>query len=241
MITGCPVCPASYVYETLPPRSWFNRPLCGSPAHEQMSAQIRILEEKLSSMTSLLGSLEQIFSTYPPRTSPDRRGRRAAVLVPLVETPSGVRLLLTKRTDTVEHHKGQISFPGGAADETDASLTDTALREALEEIGLPPGMVRILGMSDEVWTPSGFLITPIIGIISALPPLLPNPDEVREIFTVPFEAFFDANNLRQEPRMVEGIERTVYFYDVADEPVWGATAFIIYRLVSLVREHGWGI
>jgi 8-oxo-dGTP pyrophosphatase MutT (NUDIX family) len=189
-------------------------------------------------MTSLLLSLEHILSSYPSKQYIDRPGRRAAVLVPLVESEAGVQLLLTKRTDTVEHHKGQISFPGGAADEADTSLTDTALREAFEEIGLPPGMVRILGISDEVWTPSGFLITPIIGVISVLPPMLPNPSEVQEIFTVPFESFFDEARLRQELRMVEGKERPVYFYDVGSEPVWGATAFIIHRLVSLLREHG---
>ena len=190
-------------------------------------------------MHTLLQYLEHIFSSYASRPHTGRTGRRAAVLVPLIAADTGFQLLLTKRTDTVEHHKGQISFPGGAADECDASLIGTALREAYEEIGLPPEAVRILGMQDEVWTPTGFLITPIIGVISALPALVPNPAEVRDIMCVPFEAFFDERRLRQETRVIDGIDRIVYFYDVGDEPVWGATAFIIHRLVSLLREHGW--
>jgi 8-oxo-dGTP pyrophosphatase MutT (NUDIX family) len=188
-------------------------------------------------MMSLLQSLEHIFSIYPSRPHPNQDGRRAAVLVPLIEVSEGFDVLFTKRTDTVEHHKGQISFPGGAADATDTSLTDTALREAFEEIGLPSASVRILGILDEVWTPSGFLITPIIGVITAMPRLLANPAEVREIFYVPFEAFFDERKLRTEIRLLEGKERLIYYYDVGDEPVWGVTALIMHRLVTLVREH----
>jgi len=188
-------------------------------------------------MKPLLQSLEQIFATYPSRPHPDRSGRRAAVLVPLIATPDGFRLLLTKRTHIVEHHKGQISFPGGAADECDAFPVGTALRESFEEVGLHSDAVRVIGALDEVWTPSGFLITPIIGVIAAMPVLLPNPAEVGEILSFPFEAFFDDSALRTELRTIEGVERTVYFYDVGEEPVWGATALIIHRLVTLLREH----
>jgi 8-oxo-dGTP pyrophosphatase MutT (NUDIX family) len=187
-------------------------------------------------MTALLQNLEEIFSTYAARSLPDQSGRRAAVLVPLVLSPAGIQLLLTKRTDTVEHHKGQISFPGGAADESDVSLIGTALREAFEEIGLPSDAVRILGMLDEVWTPSGFLITPIIGVIAAMPLLLPNPAEVQEIISIPFMDFFQKNNVRTEVRQTGGTDRLVYFYDVGAEPVWGATALIIHRLVALLDE-----
>jgi 8-oxo-dGTP pyrophosphatase MutT (NUDIX family) len=192
-------------------------------------------------MTSLLQSLEYLFTAYRSSLHANQSGRHAAVLVPLVETPNGFQLLLTKRTDTVEHHKGQISFPGGVADDGDSSLTGTALREAFEEIGLPPESVRILGILDEVHTPSGFLITPVIGVVSALPVLQPNPAEVCEIISVPFELFFDEGNMYTELRSIEGKERLIYFYTVGAEPVWGATAFIIHRLVSLLREHGPGM
>ncbi len=199
--------------------------------------EISHIEWKTVASMALLQSLEQIFSTYPSRPHPDRSGRRAAVLVALVATPDGYRLLLTKRTHLVEHHKGQISFPGGAADECDEFPVGTALRESFEEVGLNPEDVRILGALDEVWTPSGFLITPIIGVIAAMPVLLPNPAEVCEILSIPFEAFFDDSTLRTEVRSFDDVDRTVYFYDIGEEPVWGATALIIHRLVTLIREH----
>jgi 8-oxo-dGTP pyrophosphatase MutT (NUDIX family) len=189
-------------------------------------------------MTPLLRSLEHLFAVYPSRLHPNQSGRRAAVLVPLIESGGRFDLLLTKRTETVEHHKGQISFPGGAVDACDDSLIAAALREAYEEVGLPADAVRILGALDEVSTPSGFLITPIIGVIAALPELSANPAEVREIFCVPFEAFFDESRVREELRVIDGIKRIVYFYDIGTEPVWGATAFIIHRLVALLREYG---
>ncbi|MGE5314849.1 MAG: NUDIX hydrolase, partial [Acidobacteriota bacterium] len=136
--------------------------------------------------------LEQLLASYTPRLYQEQSGRQSAVLVPIIEADDGsFDLLLTKRTDRVEHHKGQISFPGGAADPQDESLTATALREAFEEIGLPEDAVRVLGVLDQVWTPSGFLITPIVGIIdSPMPLLAPSPAEVEEILIVPLEHFF---------------------------------------------------
>lgn len=183
--------------------------------------------------------LEQLLASYAPRLYQEQSGRQSAVLVPIIEADDGsFDLLLTKRTDRVEHHKGQISFPGGAADPQDESLTATALREAFEEIGLPEDAVRVLGVLDQVWTPSGFLITPIVGIIdSPMPLLAPSPAEVEEILIVPLEHFFDESRLHTELRIVQGAERTVYFFDVATEPVWGATALIIHRLVNLIRAN----
>jgi 8-oxo-dGTP pyrophosphatase MutT (NUDIX family) len=160
----------------------------------------------------------------------------SAVLVPIVKNPAGLELLFTKRTDTVEHHKGQISFPGGAADETDTSPAETALRESSEEIGLDRSAVSILGMMDDLQTPSGFIVTPVVGFINQLPPLLINKDEVVEVILIPMQLFFDDSKRHSKIIELNGTKREVYFFDVWKEPVWGATAFFVKQLVDVVRN-----
>jgi 8-oxo-dGTP pyrophosphatase MutT (NUDIX family) len=160
----------------------------------------------------------------------------SAVLVPIVKKPAGMELLFTKRTDTMEHHKGQISFPGGAADETDTSLADTALRESSEEIGLDRSAVSILGMMDDLQTPSGFIVTPVVGFIEHLPPLQSNSDEVAEVIFIPMRLFFDDSRRHSKIIELNGMKREVYFFDVWKEPVWGATAFFVKQLVDVVRN-----
>jgi len=161
---------------------------------------------------------------------------KSAVLIPIVKGASGLELLLTKRTDRVEHHKGQISFPGGACDPAEITPSETALRESQEEIGLPPSAVSLLGPMDDIQTPSGFIITPVVGYIETLPPLHLNADEVAEVVLVPFEKFFDDTLRRSKSREVEGKIVEVFFYDVWKEPVWGATALFVKRLVDLLKS-----
>ena len=153
--------------------------------------------------------------------------RKAAVLILFVQSDEGLRVLLTKRTEDVEHHKGQISFPGGSQDEGDASPVETALRETEEEIGLPGGAVEVLGILDEFETPSGFAITPVVGTAQFLPPLKPNASEVAEIFQVPVSIFVDGVHERMEHRTVAGTPREVYFYQFGRHEIWGATAAIL--------------
>ena len=156
----------------------------------------------------------------------------AAVLIPLVVRANAVELLLTKRTEKVETHKGQVSFPGGMADTTDTTLIVTALREADEEIGLPATHVEVLGLLDDMATPTGFVITPVVGIVAALPELHINADEVEEIFYVALEFFADPANGRTEVREFQGRSREVWFYDCGNHLVWGATAMIIRSLLQ---------
>lgn len=159
----------------------------------------------------------------------------AAVLVPLVERTNAVELLLTKRTEKVETHKGQVSFPGGMADTEDATIIATALREAGEEIGLPASHVEVLGLLDDLATPTGFVITPVVGIVAALPELQINADEVEEILYVALEFFAHPGNGRAEVREFRGRSREVWFYDCGSHLVWGATAMIIRSLLHRLR------
>ncbi|HTY09944.1 MAG TPA: CoA pyrophosphatase [Bacteroidota bacterium] len=160
---------------------------------------------------------------------------RSAVLMPIVQRDNGLDLLFTKRSDAVEHHKGQISFPGGAADPADTSASDTALRESFEEIGLPPSAVKIIGTVDDLQTPSRFVVTPIVGAVEYLPPLHINRDEVAQVILIPLEKFFDESLRRSEFRERDGVKVEVFSYDVWEEPVWGATAFFVKQLVGLLK------
>jgi 8-oxo-dGTP pyrophosphatase MutT (NUDIX family) len=156
---------------------------------------------------------------------------RAGVLVPLIMGEEGPLLLFTRRTDHVETHKGQISFPGGMADTGDADIVRTALREADEELGVSAKLVDVKGILDDLAVPSGFIITPVVGILAALPSLTPNPQEVAEAFTVPLAFFCSPANGRSEVRDFRGERREVWFYEAGKHTIWGATAMIVRSLI----------
>jgi 8-oxo-dGTP pyrophosphatase MutT (NUDIX family) len=148
-----------------------------------------------------------------------------------------LHLLLTKRTDRVEHHKGQISFPGGVVDKSDTSPEHTALRELEEELGIPSSSVTIIGQLDDFHIPTGFIVTPIVGFIDHPIDIRLKNDEVDEILLIPLSKFFDPSLQRTEIRFLKGVDRQVYVYDVWKEPVWGATAHIIKQFTDLIGGH----
>lgn len=158
----------------------------------------------------------------------------AAVLVPVICGPDGPCILLTRRTETVETHKGQIAFPGGVVDETDSDRVHTAMREAEEELGILPSMVEPIGMLDDLSTPTGFCITPVVGILRSLPPLRLSPGEVAEAFTVPLAFFADPANAVVEQRIFRGVSRQVWSYRFGEHTIWGATGTIIHRFMDVL-------
>ncbi|MBE0555781.1 MAG: CoA pyrophosphatase, partial [Proteobacteria bacterium] len=148
-----------------------------------------------------------------------------------------LHLLFTKRTSIVEHHKGQISFPGGSADDGDSTLIETALREALEEIGLDTSRVEILGMYHDQWTPTGFRITPVVGYLPSLPSLIPNHHEVEEIIEIPVSFFLDPSNGRVRLMERSGTQIEVPYYQYGKHEIWGATAAIVRSfLADVIRD-----
>ena len=161
---------------------------------------------------------------------------QAAVLVPLIRTGKGVDLLFTKRTDSVETHKGQISFPGGVVDQEDRDPVHTALREAQEEIGLNAGEVETLGLLDDLATPTGFIITPVVGFLQQWPVLVVNEAEVAEVFSVPLEFFAGERHAERELRIVHGKAHQVWVYKRDDHVIWGATAVIIRSLLRRLES-----
>lgn len=163
---------------------------------------------------------------------PERPGfHRAGVLVPLVDSGGIQELIFTQRTETVETHKGQIAFPGGVADAADENIVATAVRELEEETGIARWAVRTVGLLDDLATPTGFLITPVVGVFDNLPSMAPNPEEVAEVFTVPLEFFLDPRNRTVERHSLQGVEREGWRYTHQGRTIWGATAVIIRSLL----------
>jgi 8-oxo-dGTP pyrophosphatase MutT (NUDIX family) len=173
----------------------------------------------------------------PPRSVCSIEGfQRAAVLVPIIHSAGSHELLLTRRTHDVETHKGQISFPGGVVDRGDRDSVHTALRETREELGIDEEMVTTVGLLDDLATPTGFIITPVVGFFSSMPPLRRNPREVAEVFFVPLSFFEDSAHVRHEQREFLGRMHDVWYYDTEKHIVWGATAAIIRSLLKRMQR-----
>ncbi|SDX88338.1 CoA pyrophosphatase [Citreimonas salinaria] len=166
---------------------------------------------------------------------PGRTLRPAGVLVAFVERGDGLALVLTKRSSRLKHHPGQIAFPGGKQDEIDADAIDAALREAHEEVGLVPETVEVLGTMPTHETVTGFLMTPVLGLIRGPFNPVPEPGEVDEIFTVPFEHVTDPARYWQQARRWRGTRRHYYTAPFGPYYIWGATARILRGLADRVN------
>lgn len=185
-------------------------------------------------------TLEQIqtfFASYRRREIHNPSLTRAGVLMILFPKNRELHFLLTKRTEDVEHHKGQISFPGGSKDDDDRDIVVTALRECEEEIGLQRNGVQILGLLDDYETPSGFAITPVVAYANGIPELTPNAQEVAEVLEVPVSVFLDKANERVEQRQWREKLYDVYYYTYRAREIWGATAGIIRSFLSALSHE----
>ena len=158
--------------------------------------------------------------------------RPAAVLVPIVLRESEPTLLLTRRTDHLHHHPGQVSFPGGRVEEQDTSPIETALRETEEEISLARHHVELLGCLPQYRTGTGFDVTPVVGLVTPPFELSPDAFEVAEVFEVPLSFLLDEANHQLHRVEVRGKLREYYAMPYGDYFIWGATAGMI---VSLYR------
>jgi 8-oxo-dGTP pyrophosphatase MutT (NUDIX family) len=186
-------------------------------------------------MTITLDQITRFFAGYERRELQKPHLKNAAVLMLFYPKAEALHVLLTKRTEDVEHHKGQISFPGGSRDKEDHDLVKTALRESEEEIGLAHDAVQVLGVFDDFETPSGFAVTPVVAYAQRLPPLSQNTIEVAEILEVPVSIFLDKRNERIEKRERLGTVLDVYFYRFGEYEIWGATAAILRAFLNELR------
>ena len=156
--------------------------------------------------------------------------RPAGVLIPVVDRPDGLTVLFTRRTDHLHAHAGQISFPGGGAEQGDDSIVDTALRETREEIGLDVQHVEVIGTLHEYRTVSGYRVTPVVALVHPPFTLAPDVFEVAEIFEVPLSHLLDPRNHRRERLIRDGRAREYYSVPYRHYYIWGATAGMLMNL-----------
>ena len=162
----------------------------------------------------------------------------AAVLLPLYRKGDKYYLLFTKRTETMEYHKGQICFPGGAQNKSDSDLKQTALRETYEEIGVHPEDVEILGMLDKMGTlTSNFLVTPFVGIIPHPYKFRINKSEIEELIEIPLSSLAEKESYRGENYVVDGVARVGGIFEYKGKTIWGATARILKQFLELIYEE----
>jgi 8-oxo-dGTP pyrophosphatase MutT (NUDIX family) len=187
-------------------------------------------------MRELGKQIQEVLANYTPKVWSEEHVIPAAVLIPLFAKDGEVHVLLTVRTNKVEAHKGQISFPGGMHEESDVDLLTTALRETYEEVGIEPASVEVLGELDQLISVTDFIITPYVGIIPYPYEFVPSEDEIEEILEVPLSFFLDKSNARTEQREFRGRPITVYFYDYGRYLIWGVTARILTGFLDLLRR-----
>lgn len=171
-----------------------------------------------------------------PGIGPAGRLTPAAVLVPIVDRAEGMTVLMTRRTDHLASHAGQVSFPGGHVEPDDASPEEAALRETEEEVGLARGHVHVLGRLDAYITGTGFEITPVVGVVEPPFELDPDPHEVAEVFEVPLGFLLDPANHQRHSRRFDGKHRFFYAMPYDDHYIWGATAGMVVNLYDLLMR-----
>ena len=171
----------------------------------------------------------------PGLTPPSAALRPAAVLVPLIDWPEGMTVLLTQRTAHLSAHAGQISFPGGRIEADDADPVAAALRETEEEVGLPRQHVSVVGRLDTYVTGTGFEITPIVGIVAPPYQLTIDPYEVAEAFEVPLSYILDPRNHNRTERESAGRTRVFFVLPYEGRNIWGATAGMLVNLAEILN------
>jgi len=157
-------------------------------------------------------------------------------LVPLINRKEGLTVLLTERTEHLATHAGQVSFPGGHTEDGETP-EQTALRETEEEVGLVPDKVTVLGRLDHYVTRTGFMVTPVVGLIEPPFDVHPDPHEVAEVFEVPLDFFLDPENHEQHSYFYQGKDRYFYAMPYEGHYIWGATAGMLVNLYQFLSGH----
>jgi 8-oxo-dGTP pyrophosphatase MutT (NUDIX family) len=214
-----------------------NRPVTRSTNRQTLPPLLAELSLALSHQLPGLSAQLQMAPVYRAEILRNRvpppEPREAGVLVLLYPRDGQLYFPLTRRTDTVESHKGQISLPGGAR-EANESLQETALRETCEELSVCPDDWNVIGPLTPLYIPpSGFLISPFVAYTPMRPTFNPDPIEVAELIETPLELLLDAATVKQEEWNIRGTPVAVPFFQIYGHKVWGATAMVLSELIVL--------
>ncbi len=163
---------------------------------------------------------------------------KAGVLVAITDNPDNPEVILTRRAAHLSSHSGEVAFPGGKHDETDPDLLFTALREAEEEIGLPPHRVEVLGSLGQVLSKHRLQVTPWVGLVPAQLELQANPEELDAVFRVPISFFLDQRAFRTHSIRSAGVVRQVPAWNYDGYVIWGLTAYVLVELLNLGFDAG---
>jgi 8-oxo-dGTP pyrophosphatase MutT (NUDIX family) len=194
------------------------------------------LLDAVSPLESGVGAL-RIHGYRPPNVDEYRPRKTAAVLVPFLDLPEP-ELVLTRRADHLPQHPGQVSFPGGAAEADDRSAVQTALREAQEEIGLPPEQVRPIGFLDRMDTISDYRVLPVVALVTAPVTWRPDAREVAEVFTIPVSVILDRKRFEVQRIQRDGRDYTLWSMRWNGHLIWGATAAMLMNLITRLERDG---
>ena len=162
----------------------------------------------------------------------------AAVLIGLIQRTEGTQVLLTRRTDALRNHAGQVSFPGGRLEKGDADAVAAAVRETFEEVGITPAQVAPIGYLDAFTTITGFRVLPVVATIASDYVARPDPDEVAEVFEVPLSFLLDPANLSSLSLEHRGRVRQVWEFSYPGQRIWGVTAAIVLNLRERLAAAG---
>jgi 8-oxo-dGTP pyrophosphatase MutT (NUDIX family) len=180
-----------------------------------------------------LEEVQRLLAAVPVRRKAESNGLVvAAVMVPLYVAAGQLWVLLTQRTDSLPQHGGQVAFPGGVREEGDENEVATALREAHEELAIDPSHVVVLGQLNDVWTPSGFLISPVVGAIPYPLMVRPASEEVEAVVQVPFSYLAKPEVVEEEELEIAGERLASPIYHYGSHRIWGATARILADLIG---------
>lgn len=209
------------------------------------SAQTDILRTRIEANLARAQDVRELFREINPHLVGDKLfedrwsdvRKDAAVLVPLIQRPTGTHIILTVRSSDMPSHAGQISFPGGKAHPEDGGPVDTALREAHEEVNIPPAAVDVIGSLGIHKGGLGFSVTPVVGFVDPQTKLQPCPREVDEIFETPIDFVADLSNHITEQRMHKGIAYNMFAIPFEGYHIWGLTAGILRTLAQALQEE----